>query len=396
MNISSQLQNQVTSLAQILHQNKLLKEAAEQEITHDSCPVSGQSNLGAEQTRELHDGPYNVNADTREAENAPAKQVEEQPAGVVSLNQKPQAELAATGSTVENKAPDGSDSGTPAQVAKTASDYRVQLAQILHMSKTAAAQPAPKAEAPKAQPVITATEVLNKIAALTKESPAEAMQEAHEALNKLATTNPLFGIVKERIIMEKMAADISELAAAEGISPEEAAAELDAAQEANPEMAAELEGEAEDEAVGELADIEGAAEELGPMVDQMAANASEALGTEVSPDDILAAADEVTQQAEAMGVEPEALIQAALEQMQGEAEVDEEDLANAEEIMQAGSELGLSPEEVIQAAAGMLDNGEAAPAAAPEGEPEEASDKQASVQFTSPRAAYCAAVRAQR
>lgn len=389
-----------------------MKEAADQEISHEGL-VSGQDNLGKEQTKELHDGPYGVDADTQAAANKSTKEIKNEYAGIVPLDQKPQSELSATGSPVKTVTTDGCDTGTPASVAKNASYYKAQLAQILNMSKTAAAkkqaqepqqaQPQQKQASQAAQEpqrIVSATEVLNKIAALTQQSPASAFRDAQDSLVKLASTNPLFHVVKERIMMEKMAADISELAGAEGISPEEAAAELDAAQEANPEMAAELEGEAADEAVGELADIESTATELGPAIDQMAANASEALGTEVTADDILAAADEVTQQAEAMGVEPEELIQAALNQMQGGGEeagaagVDEEDLANAEEILQAGAEQGLSPEEVIQIAADMMEGGEggeAAPAEAP-------AEKTASYkpQFTSPRAAYCAAVRAQR
>ena len=54
-----------------------------------------------------------------------------------------------------------------------------------------------------------------------------------------------------------------------------------------------------------------------------------------------------------MGVEPEALIQAAAEQMaqSGDAPVTEEDLAQAEQLMQEAADQGISPEEIIQAAA---------------------------------------------
>lgn len=367
-----------------------MKEAADQEISHEGL-VSGQSNLGKEQTKELHDGPYGVDADTQAAANESTKEIKNQYAGIVPLDQKPQSELSDTGTPVKNITTDGDSTGTPASVAKSASYYRGQLAQILNMNKRAAAT----VQEPEADHIMSATEVLDKIASLTQQSPEEAFQDAQDALVKLASTNPLFQVVKERIMMNKMAEDISELASAEDISPEEAAAELDAAQEANPDMATDLEDEAADEAVGELADIEGTAAELGPEVDQMAANASEALGTEITPDDILDAADEVTAQAEELGVEPEELIQAALNEMQGggdedEGDVDDEDLANAEEILQAGAEQGLSPEEVIQIAAGMMDEGAGEEAPAAPGEEKTAAYQP---QFTSPRAAYVSALR---
>lgn len=48
-------------------------------------------------------------------------------------------------------------------------------------------------------------------------------------------------------------------------------------------------------------------------LDDMAAQASEQLGADITPDDIIAAAEDVVAQAEEMGVEPEDLIQAAAE-----------------------------------------------------------------------------------
>ena len=261
--------NKAATLAQILKENRLMKEAADQEISHEGL-VSGQDNLGKEQTKELHDGPYGVDADTQAAANESTKEIKNEYAGIVPLDQKPQSELSETGSPVKTVTTDGCDTGTPASVAKNASYYKAQLAQILNMSKTAAVkaqQPQVKQAAQEPQRIVSATEVLDKIAALTQQSPAEAFQDAQDSLVKLASTNPLFHVVKERIMMEKMAADIAELSDAEGISPDEAVAELDAAQEANPEMAEDLENEAADEAVGELADIEDTATELGPMVD---------------------------------------------------------------------------------------------------------------------------------
>ena len=50
-------------------------------------------------------------------------------------------------------------------------------------------------------------------------------------------------------------------------------------------------------------------------LDQTAAQLSEALGEPVTSEDILAAVDEVTAQAEQLGVPPEALVQAAAAEM---------------------------------------------------------------------------------
>ena len=61
---------------------------------------------------------------------------------------------------------------------------------------------------------------------------------------KLAASNPLFSICRDNILMRKMAEDIDALAQAEGMSPEDAAAQLDAAAAANPEMMQEAEDEA--------------------------------------------------------------------------------------------------------------------------------------------------------
>lgn len=50
-------------------------------------------------------------------------------------------------------------------------------------------------------------------------------------------------------------------------------------------------------------------------LEDAAAQASEMTGTEITPDDLIQAASDVVDQAEAMGVEPEALIQAAAEEL---------------------------------------------------------------------------------
>lgn len=256
-----------------------------------------------------------------------------------------------------------------------ASDYRVKLAGILAaqraaQEKKASAQPA-KDEKP-----ITGKEVFQKWASLTQKSTEAEIKEAAAALQKLASTNPVFANIREHIMMTKMAEDIEALAEAEGIPPEQAAEELQAAAEANPEMMEDLESEATGEAVSDLAQAEDDTAALMEGVNTMAANASEALGQEVTPDDILNAVDEVVAQAEQMGVEPEDLIAAAVEQMQaGSEEPNEEDMAMAEQILSEAADAGITPDEVIEAVASGMGGGEgeAAPAEA-KAEPE-ASDE---------------------
>ena len=77
----------------------------------------------------------------------------------------------------------------------------------------------------------------------------------------------------------------------------------------------ELTNEAEGEALSDLAAAEQDSAALMDGLDQTAAQLSEALGEPVTSDDILAAVDEVTAQAEQLGVPPEALVQAAAAEM---------------------------------------------------------------------------------
>lgn len=355
--MSNQLQQKAATLAQILAANRLTK-AAEQEIEHKG--LLDQDNLGKEQTEEIHQNIEGVNADTQAAANPSHENVQEIP-GAQSLNASPESAMNSTGTSVNTITPDGSATGTPAEQAKSASDYRAELAGILaDMRKQASvAQPQVNAEDFR-----TGTEVLAKFASLTPNSTEEDLAAAKEELVKLASTNPVFNICRERILMEKMAADIDALAEAEGISPEEAAAELDAAAEANPDMLAEMEDEAAGEAVADLAAAEEATDAFMGDIQSMADNASAVLGTEVTPDDIVAAADETVALAEQLGVPPEALIQEAMNQMMGGAdapEVTPEDEANAQAILDEAAANGISPEEVIQMATEEL-GGTGAPA----------------------------------
>ena len=376
--MSNQLQSKAASLAQILAANKLTK-SAEQDITHTE--PTAQTNLGKEQTQEIKKYVEGDLAFTAAAKNAPKEQVQEIP-GAQSLNATPESALAATGTKVENIAPCGCPTGTPQEQAKKASDFRTQLAQIL--KKTQQKQ-ASFTEAD----FRTGTEVMEKFASLTPNSTQEDIAAAQEDLIKLASTNPVFGIIRNRIIQSKMAADIDALAEAEGITPEEAAAELQAAADEDPTMMAALEDEANGEAVAELAEAEAATDDLMTEIQNMADTASQTLGEEVTPDDILAAAEETDRMAAELGVPPEALIQAALDEMQAEAgagvEVTPEDEANAQQILDAAAAQGVSPEEVIQMATNELEGGsdvpeEAAAAPAAEEPKEEPTEKAASLQ----------------
>lgn len=368
--MSNQLQQKAATLAQILAANKLTK-AAEQEIEHKG--LLDQTNLGKEQTEEIHQNVEGVNADTPAAANPSHENVQEVP-GAQSLNASPESALNATGTTVDTITPDGNATGTPAEQAKSASDYRAELAGILaSMKKQASAQAAPaNTKEANADDFRTGSEVLAKFASLTPNSTEEDLAAAKEELVKLASTNPVFHICRDRILMAKMAEDIDALAEAEGISPEEAAAELDAAAAANPDMVAEMEDEANGEAVADLAAAEEATDAFMGDIQGMADNASAALGQEVTPDMIIAAADETVALADELGVPPEALIQAAMEEMMGAGaapEVTPEDEANAQAILDEAAANGISPEEVIQMASEELGGAPEAPAAEPAAEP---------------------------
>ncbi len=353
--MSNQLQMKAATLAQILADNSLTKEAG-QTITHKS--VYSQDNLGKEQEADLKDNVVGIEASV----NTPSNKVQETP-GVQSLNKEPQAALAATGTSVNTMASDGSAAGTPAAQVKSASEYRADLAKLIKtMNKKATDM---NARTHNANDFRTGTEVMEKFASLTPYSTQADLASAQEDLVKLASSNPAFNICRERILMSKMAEDIAVLAEQEGISPEVAAQELQAAAEMAPEMAAEMEDEATIEAVEELAAAEEETNALMQGVQAMADNASNALGTQVTPDDIIAAADETAALAAEMGVPPEALIEQAMLEMQGgagaEDDITPEEAAEAQYILEEAAANGISPEEVIQIAAEELQAGESAP-----------------------------------
>lgn len=394
--MTNQLKNKSKTLLDLLAQSGLTKEAA-QEITHKT--LLDQTNIGKEQTQDLHEGVEGVLADTKAAENKSTDTVPDLP-GVQDLNASGEEGIRDEGKSVETQTTDGCEAGTPAQEArKMASDYRAAVASLVAQKRAQVVEQTKQASDQKAPEFTTGTAVMAKFAALTQNSTEADIEDAKQELLKLASTNPAFGVIKERIMMRKMAEDIDALAEAEGISPEQAAEELQAAADANPEMGEELEDEATGEAVADLADAEAATGDLMAGIDEMAANASANLGVEVTPDDIMQAADEVVAMAEEQGVEPEAILQAAIEQMQGgEEDISEEDMAAAEEILSQAAEQGISPEEVIQALSEDLGAGEEAEAPAEEAtdeEPAEAesepAEKVASVQqkrASTDRAAY--------
>jgi len=391
--MTNQLKLKSESLVDFLNRSGLLeKAAADQQITHKG--LLDQNNLGKEQTQDLHDGVEGVLADTKAADNNSTDTVPDLP-GVQDLNASGETGLAQRGSSVELQDADGNDSGTPAQEAKKmAADYRAAVAALISQKRQQTVAQQKQASA-QADEEVTGTSVMAKFAALTQNSTDADIQAAKDDLVKLASTNPAFGVIKERILMLKMAEDIDALAEAEGISPDEAAAELQAAADANPEMAEELDDEATGEAVADLADAEAATGDLMGDIDQMAANASETLGIEVTPDDILAAADEVVAMAEEQGVEPEVLLQAAIEEMNGgEEDVSEEDMAAAEEILAQAAEQGISPEEVIQALSEDIGSEGEEPAAA-EAEPTEKVASVQQKQASTDRAAYVQVMRHQ-
>lgn len=340
--MKNQLQMKAATLAEILDKNRLTK-AASQTITHKS--LFDQTDLGKEQTDDVANATQGVLASTDEAANHSKEKVGEIP-NAQSLNTSGEAAIRAGGRKIKTQTEDGDASGTPAEQAKVASYYRKRLAQIRQNKQASQKEVVTGVNMDDFR---TGSEVLEKVASLVHRATNQDLWEAEDGLIKLAATNPLFNVCKERILMNKMAQDIKDLAEAEGISEEEAAANLQEAAEANPEMLAEIDEEATGEALVDLADAEAETAEFISGLEEMAAHASEVTGEVVTPDDLIAAADEVAAMAEATGVPAEALIAQAVEEMQGGEEPTEEDMMEAEAILEEAAAMGVSPEEVIEA-----------------------------------------------
>jgi len=355
---TTKIEIQAKALAAILKANGLLKTGS-QEIEHTT--TTAQNNLGAEQQQEIKENIEGTIASTPAAENNDKAKVDTPPNNQ-DLNKEPAAAMSATGTTVQTMHQDGS----PATLEKSAADYKQQLAGILALQRKQGELKKQAAEQ-YANDFRTGTEVMQKLATLTEKSTEAERKAVEEELVKLAATNPVFTICRNRILMFKQAEDAAALAAAQGIPIEEAADQMDAAAAKDPSILQSAEDEANGEAVAELANAEGAANELMAGIQELADNASAATGQPVSPDQIMDAMDDVEAQAEALGVPPAALIQAAAMEMGGGgAEVTEQDLATAEQLLQQAEEQGVSPDEFVQMAAEKLAGGGGEPQAAAE------------------------------
>lgn len=342
--MSTQLETKQRTLAQMLAANKLTKIAGDQTIKHMS--VLGQKNLGKEQTSEINENIDGVLASTSAATNREQATVDTPP-NCQNLNTTAEKALSSTGTAVNQMDPNGHSITMP----KSASFYRQQLAGILGGLRKQAAYD---------EDMPTCTQVMMKHAAYEQTGAEEDRKDFLYAFNKMASMNPLFQAQYNQRLMNKLAADIQELAAEEGIPEEQAAAIMDQAAEQNPEIEDDAQAEAASEALNDVADAEQEAGDVNGELQTLADNASANLGTEVTADDIADALDEVQAQAAQLGVEPEELIQAAVEQMQDASaeEADPEAEAQAQAILDEAAANGISPEEVIQMAAGELEDGD--------------------------------------
>lgn len=372
------ISKKAAKLQELLERNGLLKKAdvQQQKVEHMSLDAS-QPTIGNEMQKEVENGnPGTPGAEYASDKNVDAKiegQVQPAPDSlyIEGDDETPaKSVLSATGNPVKTM----TASGKPTTMTKSeALNQKLQAVAKSEMQKQAAYQQAVDAHYMQNPP--TATETMHKIAALANsndKAEQEALaQDIEVDFVKLAAYNPLFRNACQYVKMRKIAEEIDALAAAQGISPEEAAGALDEAMAADPGAEEEFNNEVEGDALSELAGAQSETADLMAGLEDAAAQASELTGTQITPDDLIQAAADVVDQADAMGVEPEALIQAAAEQMaqSGDAPVTEEDLAQAEQLMQEAADQGISPEEIIQAAAEGQDEAQAAPAEASAEEP---------------------------
>lgn len=372
------ISKKAAKLQELLERNGLLKKAdvQQQKVEHMSLDAS-QPTIGNEMQKEVENGnPGTPGAEYASDKNVDAKiegQVQPAPDSlyIEGDDETPaKSVLSATGNPVKTM----TASGKPTTMTKSeALNQKLQAVAKSEMQKQAAYQQAVDAHYMQNPP--TATETMHKIAALANsndKAEQEALaQDIEVDFVKLAAYNPLFRNACEYVKMRKIAEEIDALAAAQGISPEEAAGALDEAMAADPGAEEEFNNEVEGDALSELAGAQSETADLMAGLEDAAAQASELTGTQITPDDLIQAAADVVDQADAMGVEPEALIQAAAEQMaqSGDAPVTEEDLAQAEQLMQEAADQGISPEEIIQAAAEGQGEAQAVPVEAPAEEP---------------------------
>ena len=361
------ISKKAAKLQELLERNGLLKKAdvQQQKVEHMSLDAS-QPTIGNEMQKEVENG----NPGTPGAEYASDKNVDAEIEGQVQPapedlyiegddNTPAKRVLSATGTSIKTM----TSAGNPTTMTKSeALNQKLQAVAKSEMKKTAAYY----RENPP-----TATETMNKIAVLTTISNPSQQQALAQDIAvdfvKLAAYNPLFRNACAYVKMNKIAEEIDALAGAQGVAPEEAAAALDEAMAADPQAQEEFENEVQGDALSELANAEASTEDFLGGLDNAAAQASELTGIEITPDDLIQAANDVVEQADALGVEPEALIQAAAEEMAqgGDAPVSAEDLAQAEQLMQEAADQGVSPEEVIEAVAADEGGADTADEAAP-------------------------------
>lgn len=365
------ISKKAAALQAILEQNGMLQKTAEK-IEHIASPENLKS-VVRNQQKEIEEGTDGNYASASDATPIPAE-ADELDTIEGSSKTPAKADMKNTGTTINQITTDGCPQGTPAEVSKTAAlKQKLNACVRAEMSKMASAQ-----AANAANQHVTATEVIHKVAALAqlpdgKEADALAADIDHD-FAKLAAYNDLFAPACERVAFRKMAEEIDALADAEGISDEDAAAALDASMENDPEAQEEFNNEVEGEAVSDLADDE--AEAMGIMggLEDTAAQLSETLGTPIEASDIVDAVEQVVEQAEEMGVEPEALIQAAADEMvAGNEDISDEDSALADQLIEEAAANGVSPEELLQVLAEDEGMGEEEAAAADEEMPKEAS-----------------------
>lgn len=361
------ISKKAAKLQELLERNGLLKKAdvQQQKVEHMSLDAS-QPTIGNEMQKEVENG----NPGTPGAEYASDKNVDAEIEGQVQPapedlyiegddDTPAKRVLSATGTSIKTM----TSAGNPTTMTKSeALNQKLQAVAKSEMKKTAAYY----RENPP-----TATETMNKIAVLTTISNPSQQQALAQDIAvdfvKLAAYNPLFRNACAYVKMNKIAEEIDALAEAQGVAPEEAAAALDEAMAADPQAQEEFENEVQGDALSELANAEASTEDFLGGLDDAAAQASELTGIEITPDDLIQAANDVVEQADALGVEPEALIQAAAEEMAqgGDAPVSDEDLAQAEQLMQEAADQGVSPEEVIEAVAADEGGADMADEAAP-------------------------------
>lgn len=337
--MSNLINDRAMRLVDLLNQNEFTKVAGGQTIEHISSPMA-QGSFGKEQSRMRHT-LSGVAADTEEAANTNSKSIP-QLGQTQNLNTPGVRALAHSGTEVK-KMP--ASYYPKKDLAKTAADYRAELVSVMRangFNKTASS-------AYDYDEDTSATDVMCKFASLRSYSNDYEVEDCFDSLYKLASCNPVFNELRNEFLMNKLAEDVEALAAEAGVSPEDAAAALDEAAEADPGIIDDAEAEADADALEELTAAEAEADDLVSQAEVLAANASENLGVDVSPEDIMDACSEVERQAQEMGVSPAELIQAAAAQMEP---ADEEELAAADQLLEEGAAAGLSPEEVIEAVAG--------------------------------------------